>query len=205
MITSHRISQNETLGEYFTKVKAVWPNATLHPYTETNSSCFIQVAEGVKIWKAWKEWQFDIVLPEHLVGMRERFREAMNAAVTIPNKMNVPTKRAIQNWIKYREDCIAWLEAKYGEIMPVFEADKKIVLELIEIATQIDKKAGYPTTNVPFEEIREKYFSFDTPLGSLRIGVTIDHRKKEIYFSKKLYMSLCDKDLINTIKYFQNG
>lgn len=203
MISEHRVSQNETLQDYHKKVVAVWPNATLHPYTETNSSCFIQVAEGVKIWKAWKEWQFDIVLPEHLVGMRERFREAMNAAVTIPNKMNVPTKRAIQNWIKYREDCIAWLEAKYGEIMPVFEADKKIVLELVEMASKIDEKAGYPTTKVPFEEIKEKHFGFDTPLGRILIRVSIDHRKKEIYFDKKLYLALPNENMIKTIKSFQ--
>lgn len=203
MISEHRVSQNETLQDYHKKVVAVWPNATLHPYTETNSSCFIQVAEGVKIWKAWKEWQFDIVLPEHLVGMRERFREAMNAAVTIPNKMNVPTKRAIQNWIKYREDCIAWLEAKYGEIMPVFEADKKIVLELVEMASKIDEKAGYPTTKVPFEEIKEKHFGFDTPLGRIRIRVSVDHRKKEIYFDKELYLALPNENMIKTIKSFQ--
>ena len=203
MISEHRVSKNETLQDYHKKVVAVWPNATLHPYTETNSSCFIQVAEGVKIWKAWKEWQFDIVLPEHLVGMRERFREAMNAAVTIPNKMNVPTKRAIQNWIKYREDCIAWLEAKYGEIMPVFEADKKIVLELVEMASKIDEKAGYPTTKVPFEEIKEKHFGFDTPLGRIRIRVSVDHRKKEIYFDKELYLALPNENMIKTIKSFQ--
>lgn len=203
MIPAHRVSANETLQDYHKKVVAVWPNATLNPYTETNSSCFIQVAEGVKIWKAWKEWQFDIVLPEHLVGMRERFREAMNAAVTIPNKMNVPTKRAIQNWIKYREDCIAWLEAKYGEIMPVFEADKKIVLELVKMTAQIDKKAGYPTPKVPFEKIREQYFSFYTPLGRIRIRVSVDHRKKEIYFDKELYLALPNENMIKTIKSFQ--
>ena len=205
MIPSHRISQNETLREYYEKVKAVWPSATFHPFSESHDSCYIQVAEGVKIWKAWKEWRFNIVLPEHLVGMRERFREAMCAAIDSPNRMNVPTKRAIENWIKYRKDCIDWLEAKYEELMPQFEANKKIVLELVEMAAKIDEKAGYPTTKVPFEEIKEEHFSFDTPLGSIRIRVSVDHRKKEINFDKNLYMSLDNEDLVETIKSFQNG
>lgn len=206
MIPSHRISQNETLGEYFTKVKAVWPTATFHPFSESHDSCYIQVAEGVTIWQSWKEWRFDLNLPEHLRGMRERFREAMCAAIDSPNRMNVPTKRAIENWIKYRKHCIDWLEAKYEEVMPQFEADKKIVLELVNMAADIDKKSGHANSEkFSFEDTKEKHFSFDTPLGSLRVTVTIDHRKKEIYFTKKLYMSLYNEKLVDTIKSFQNG
>ena len=203
MIPSHRISQNEKLREYYEKVKAVWPSATFHPFSESHDSCYIQVAEGVTIWQSWKEWRFDLGLPEHLPGIRERFFEAMCAAIDSPNRMNVPTKRAIENWIKYRKDCIDWLEAKYEEIMPVFEADKNIVLELVEMAAKIDEKAGYPTTKVPFEEIKEKHFGFDTPLGRILIRVSIDHRKKEIYFDKKLYLALPNENMIKTIKSFQ--
>ncbi len=204
MIPSHRISQNEKLREYYEKVKAVWPSATFHPFSESHDSCYIQVAEGVTIWQSWKEWRFDLGLPEHLHGIRERFKEVMCAAIDSPNRMNVPTKRAIQNWIKYRKDRIDWLEAKYEELMPQFEANKKIVLELAKMTADADKKSGYVNLHeFSFENTKEKNFGFDTPLGRLSVTVNIDHRKKEIYFTKKLYMSLDNEDLVETIKSFQ--
>lgn len=208
MLTPYRLQENKETQDFYEKVSQVWPSAKIKLHSaddQDGSNCNINLAEGLLLWKGWKGWNFNVGFPEHLVGMRHRFSDQLEAACPTPNKMNVPKAKSIQNWIDYRARCINWLEAKLAEVTPDFEAKKAIVLELIEMAAQIDKKAGYPTTNVPFEEIREKYFSFDTPLGSLRIVVAIDHRKKEIYFSKKLYMSLCDKDLINTIKSFQNG
>jgi hypothetical protein len=207
MLPSYKIQENKETQDFFAKVSQVWPSATakLHsPDDRDGSECRINLAEGLLIRKGWKGWNFSVGFPDHLVGMRQRFSDQLEAACPTPNKMNVPKTKSIQNWIDYRARCINWLEAKLAEVTPDFEAKKAIVLELIEMAAQIDKKAGYPTIKVPFEEIKEKHFSFDTPLGALRIGVTIDHRKKEIYFSKKLYISLYDKDMINTIKSFQN-
>lgn len=203
MLPSYKIQANKETQDFFAKVSQVWPSAKvkLHsPEDQDGSGCHINLGEGLLLWKRWRGWDFSVGFPDHLVGIRQRFSDQMEAACPTPNKMNVPKTKSIQNWIDYRARCINWLEAKLAEVTPDFEAKKAIVLDLLEMY----KKSG-GRTGFDINTSTNGYFQFDTPLGSLFINVQINTRTREIYFEKKLYLSLSNGDIVPTLKSFLNG
>jgi hypothetical protein len=203
MLSSYKIQANKETQDFYEKVSQVWPSAKIKLHSaddEDESECHINLAEGLLLWKGWKGWNFSVGFPDHLVGMRHRFSDQLEAACPTPNKMNVPKAKSIQNWIDYRARCINWLEAKLAEVTPDFEAKKAIVLDLLEMY----KKSG-GKTNFDINTSTSGYFHFDTPLGRLTVNVQINTRTREIYFEKKLYLSLSNGDIVPTLKSFLNG
>ena len=203
MLPSYKIQENKETQDFFAKVSEVWPSAkvNLHsPNNQDGSGCHINLAEGLLLWKGWRGWDFSVGFPDHLVGMRQRFSDQLEAACPTPNKMNVPKAKAIQNWIDYRTRCIAWLESKLAEVTPDFEAKKAVVLDLLEMY----KKAGR-VTDFDINTCKNGYFHFDTHLGWLSVNVQINTRTREIYLDKKLYLSLSDDTIVPTLKSLLNG
>jgi hypothetical protein len=203
MLTSYKVRENQETQDFFAKVSEVWPSAkvNLHsPDAQDESRCFISLAEGLLLYKGWRGWNFSVVFPDHLVGMHQRFSNQLKEACPPPNKMNVPKAKAIQNWIDYRVKCIAWLEAKLAEVTTVYEAKKAIVEYLLEMY----KKSGR-VTDFDINTDKNGHFHFDTLLGRLSIDVQINRFTREIYFSKKFYLSLWDNNIIPTLKSLYDG
>lgn len=204
MLTSYKVRENQETQDFFAEVSQVWPSAKtkLHSADDQDESgCHINLAEGLLLYKGWRGWNFSVVFPDHLVGMHQRFSNQLKEACPPPNKMNVPKAKAIQNWVDYRARCIAWLEAKLAEVTPDFEAKKAIVLDLLEMY----KKSGGGKTDFDINTSTNGHFIFDTPLGRLTVNVQINARTREIYFDKKLYLSLSNGDIVPTLKSFLNG
>ena len=203
MLPSYKIQKNKETQDFFAKVSQVWPSAKtkLHSADDQDESgCHINLAEGLLLYKGWRGWNFSVVFPDHLVGMHQRFSNQLKEACPPPNKMNVPKAKAIQNWIDYRVKCIAWLEAKLAEVTTVYEAKKAIVEDLLEMY----KKSGR-VTDFDINTDKNGHFHFDTLLGRLSIDVQINRFTREIYFSKKFYLSLWDNNIIPTLKSLYDG